>query len=360
MNIEELRECCLSIKGSTESLPFLRHNILVFKVMDKMFAYIPLEPRDGAFKVDLKCDPLKSVELREKYTGITETDFKTLLWSLVSLDSDVPDDLIKELVQHSADEVIKNLPQKKREKYYNIIHVKDCDSTNNALSETNKINRHEEGTIFWSDSQSAGKGQRGNKWESERGKNLLFSMLLYPKVKANKQFIISQIVSLAVAECLLSYTEDITIKWPNDIYWKEKKICGILVENRLNGDNIEQSIAGIGININQNKFIGDAPNPISLKQITGERHNLFEILDKVRVNILNYNLQLQSGNINSIRKRYKELLFRREGYHPYNDGTTGFVARIKDIEPSGLLLLETKEGIERRFAFKEVKYILQI
>lgn len=119
MNIEEFREYCLSVKGSTESLPFLKHNVLVFKVMDKMFAYIPLEPSSGVFKANLKCDPEKSIELREKYTGITETDFKTPLWNLVALDSDVPDDLIKELILHSVDEVIKKLPKRKREEYLN-------------------------------------------------------------------------------------------------------------------------------------------------------------------------------------------------------------------------------------------------
>ncbi len=102
MNIEEFREYCLSVKGATESLPFLHHNILVFKVMGKMFAYIPLEPKDSIFKADLKCNPEKSLELREKYSGITHTDFKTLLWNLVTLESDVPDDLIKELIVVTA------------------------------------------------------------------------------------------------------------------------------------------------------------------------------------------------------------------------------------------------------------------
>lgn len=117
MNIEEFREYCLSIKGSSESLPFLGHNVLVFKVMGKMFTYIPLEPKDGVFKADLKCDPERSIELREKYGGITETDFKTPLWNLVTLESDVPDELIRDLIQHSIDEVIKKLPKKKREEY---------------------------------------------------------------------------------------------------------------------------------------------------------------------------------------------------------------------------------------------------
>ena len=117
MNIEEFREYCLSIKGSSESLPFMHHNVLVFKVMNKMFAYIPLEPKDGVFKADLKSDPEKSVELREKYHGITKTDFNTLLWNLVTLESDVPDELIKELINHSVEEVIKKLPRKKQEEY---------------------------------------------------------------------------------------------------------------------------------------------------------------------------------------------------------------------------------------------------
>ena len=117
MNIEEFREYCLSIKGCTESTPFLDKNIIVFKVMEKMFAYIPLYPKDGVFRADLKCNPDKSVELREKYNGVTETDFKTLLWNLVTLESDVPDSVIEELIKHSAEEVIKKLPKSKQEEY---------------------------------------------------------------------------------------------------------------------------------------------------------------------------------------------------------------------------------------------------
>lgn len=120
MNIEEFRAHCLSVKGAVESLPFKNHNILAFKVMDKMFAYIPLEPKDGMFRADLKCNPEKSIGLREKYSGITETDFKTPLWNLVTLESDVPDSLIKELIRHSADEVIKKLLKRRQEEYLNL------------------------------------------------------------------------------------------------------------------------------------------------------------------------------------------------------------------------------------------------
>lgn len=117
MNIEEFRQYCLSVKGAVESISLQNRNVIVCKVMGKVFVYIPLEPEDGIFKAYLKCDPEKSVELRDKYNGITPDDFKTLLWNWVTLESDVPDDLIEELIRHSADEVIKKLPKRKQEEY---------------------------------------------------------------------------------------------------------------------------------------------------------------------------------------------------------------------------------------------------
>lgn len=117
MNIEELRSYCIAIKGSSESFPFDK-NTLVFKVVGKMFAYINLTPKDGVFRVDLKCDPEKSVVLREQYQGVVHgTHTKELMWNRVSLDEDVPDSLIKELIIHSVNEVIKKLPVKKRDEY---------------------------------------------------------------------------------------------------------------------------------------------------------------------------------------------------------------------------------------------------
>lgn len=121
MNIEELREYCLSVKGSSESCPFLQDSVLVFKVMDKMFAYIDLEPQNNIFVVNLKCHPDKSAELRELYSGIRETDFKTLLWNAVHIESDVPDCLIEELITHSAEEVIRKLPKSKQAEYRNLV-----------------------------------------------------------------------------------------------------------------------------------------------------------------------------------------------------------------------------------------------
>lgn len=121
MNIEDLRKYCLSVKGSSESFPFLDKNILVFKVMDKMFAYAGLNPKDGDFFVNLKCNPERTADLRERYNGIRGGQHTTeMMWNSVYIESDVPDSLIKELIGHSVDEVIKKLSKKKQEEYRNM------------------------------------------------------------------------------------------------------------------------------------------------------------------------------------------------------------------------------------------------
>lgn len=117
MNIEEIREYCLSIKGATESLPFIGNDVLVFKVMEKMFAFIALEPKDYVFRVNLKCNPDKSIELRDRYNGVSSTKFNPLHWNAVAIESDVPSKVIQELIQHSVEEVINKLPKYKRNQY---------------------------------------------------------------------------------------------------------------------------------------------------------------------------------------------------------------------------------------------------
>lgn len=119
MNIEYFRDFCLSIKGATESFPF-DDTTLVFKVMGKMFAYIGLDPKDGEFFANMKCDPERSIELRERYEGV-QHGYHTnkAMWNSVYLQRDLPDELIKELIQHSVDEVIKRLPKIRQKEYYN-------------------------------------------------------------------------------------------------------------------------------------------------------------------------------------------------------------------------------------------------
>ena len=162
---------------------------------------------------------------------------------------------------------------------YPLIVLDETDSTNRYISQlcNNPQKAVAELTTVSAEFQTAGKGQRGNSWEAEKEKNLLFSFVLYPTfLEARCQFILSQIISLSIKEELDRWSDEITIKWPNDIYWRDKKICGILIENDLSGHFIGRCISGVGININQKEFHSDAPNPVSLKQITGKEHNRHE------------------------------------------------------------------------------------
>ena len=210
------------------------------------------------------------------------------------------------------------------------------------------------------DFQTAGRGQVGNVWESERGKNLTFSLVLYPQaLPVNQQFLISQIAALSVKETLDAYTEGISIKWPNDIYWQDKKICGMLIENDLSGHNLLRSIIGIGINLNQTIFRGDAPNPVSLWQIVKQEVDREVVLRQFLSRFEAYNQALLSGEKALIHTCYMEALYWREGYHPYADAKGAFSARIYGIEPTGHLLLQSTDGAIRRYAFKEVSYLIQ-
>jgi BirA family biotin operon repressor/biotin-[acetyl-CoA-carboxylase] ligase len=232
---------------------------------------------------------------------------------------------------------------------WEIIHIAETDSTNRWLRE-----RGGEGDmVVVADYQTAGKGQGTNSWESERGKNLLFSVLYHPqRIPANRQFHISMAVSLAIADALGEHIGDVSIKWPNDIYWRNAKICGILIENRLLGQTIRDSIIGVGVNVNQRQFHSNAPNPVSLWQIHGHETDLElllqSILDKFTLYI----------NKKEIKTQYLHLLYRRKGFHPYADKEGSFMAEIVDVEDDGHLLLCDDNGQQRRYAFKEVSFVI--
>lgn len=246
-----------------------------------------------------------------------------------------------------------------------LVALEETISTNQYISQlcNNLQESVEELTTVTAEFQTSGKGQRGNTWEAEEGKNLLFSFVLYPTfLEARRQFILSQIVSLSIKEELEMWTGDITIKWPNDIYWKNKKICGILIENDLSGHFIERSISGIGININQDEFHNDAPNPVSLKQITGKEYDRYEILANILKRVQTYYNCLQTEDPDTysaiITSRYARSLFRRRGYHIYEDADGRFSARLLRVEQDGRFVLEDESGKEREYLFKEVQYIL--
>ena len=243
-----------------------------------------------------------------------------------------------------------------------LIHINETNSTNNYLQSLCSEQKVEELTVIVADFQTSGRGQRGNSWESDPGKNLLFSTVIFPEfLEARRQFLISQIISLAIKEELDTYTSDISIKWPNDIYWKDKKICGILIENELEGAYLLRCIAGIGVNINQEHFVSPAPNPVSLKQILGRKTDKQEVLEGILKRLFSYYIPLisQKPNIKeTIHSDYLNAQYRHKGMYPYRDENGEFKASLEAIEPDGHLLLRDENGMLRKYAFKEVQYII--
>ena len=235
---------------------------------------------------------------------------------------------------------------------WKIIHLDETESTNQWLKE--QRDDATEPIAVWADFQTAGRGCGTNTWESERGKNLTFSLLIHPtEVPANRQFAISEWISVALCETLEHYIYNkVEIKWPNDIYVEGRKIAGILIENTLKGNHIKDSIIGIGLNVNQQEFKSDAPNPVSMFQILGHEVDREEVLQF---------FLWQKTIFSDVEKNvfhYRKRLFLRGKKATYEDKYGRFQATLVDVEPDGRLLLRDEEGRERRYAFKEVQFIL--
>lgn len=241
-----------------------------------------------------------------------------------------------------------------------IIHLEQTHSTNNYLRTLVEATRSpEEGTVVWADYQTAGRGQQGNTWESAPGENLLFTLLLCPvSIKSRNQFIISQVVSLGILDVLNQLKEGFRVKWPNDIYYLNRKVAGILIENDLSGQTLYNSFIGIGLNVNQKEFESSAPNPVSLYQILGKETDREDLLKRIVERIFHYYVLALDGEYALIREKYMKLLYRNNGYHPFRDTDHRFMARIKHIHPTGHLTLEDEAGGEHNYDFKEVEFIL--
>jgi len=240
--------------------------------------------------------------------------------------------------------------------------VKTLASTNDYLAKLCKQGKAEEFYTVIAENQTDGKGQRGNSWESEPGKNLTFSIVLYPTaIEANKQFHLSMLASIAIIDTLTDYTDGFSIKWPNDIYWHDKKLCGILIENELEGQYLSQSIIGIGLNINQTEFLSSAPNPVSLYQIIGKEIDKDEVFSKITHALLGGYKALEDNFIEvsaCISHLYKKFLYRKDDFHLYQDKDGTFEARIHDVGNDGYLYLEDTGNNIRKYVFKEVTYII--
>lgn len=243
-----------------------------------------------------------------------------------------------------------------------IIHLPETDSTNSWLARN--LSDFEETVMVSTSGQTAGRGQRGNSWEAEPGANLLFSVLWRPEnFPAISQFSISQAVALAIVDALHKVAAiDAKVKWPNDIYVGEKKISGILIENALSGRLLTRTIIGAGINVNQEEFLSDAPNPVSIFNITGEKTDIEELRRIIAEEMeRNFSLVLTPEGREFIHSRFMSALWRGNGAEaPYRDVASDetFRAVIDSIESTGHLNLREISPVlnrMRRYAFKEVE-----
>ncbi len=215
---------------------------------------------------------------------------------------------------------------------------------------------------LWCDEQTKGRGQRGNSWESAKGQNLTFSILIKPqRLRAEDQFVLSKIISTVIVETLGTYGIDAAIKWPNDIYVGNKKICGILIECNISGNGmVSQAVIGVGLNINQKYFVSDAPNPTSMAiELKGE-YSREEILEDIcRRFEIKYDI-MSEGLYTTLNRAYIRSLYRKEGFHLYEDDTRGlFKAKIDGITDYGALILRYEDGKKKEYQFKEVAFVIE-
>ena len=250
------------------------------------------------------------------------------------------------------------------------MYIKQTNSTSTLLREQYSENMPHLYTIR-TDYQTAGRGQAGNSWESEEGKNLLFSALLkYKDIRAAEQWRLSMLVAVALWDVLANYLpkEQLTIKWPNDIYFGDKKLVGILIENSLIGGYVGYSIAGIGVNVNQTKWLSNAPNPISMKEITGQEYDVEVLMKEWQEKIKAWEI----STTDELGAAYLQHLYRGKGWHKYverevsvqptmiaEQGIAGtFLAEFVGVTEQGELILRKEDGEEKSYHFKQIRFVV--
>ena len=238
------------------------------------------------------------------------------------------------------------------------LYYETLGSTNDHLFAMLKDGNPAEGTVIYTAFQTGGKGHMGNRWESEKGKNLLFSILLLPDfLLPSAQFGLSKIISLALADVVAKYTGNVAIKWPNDILSGGRKIAGILIENVVTFNRITRCIAGIGLNVNQEKFSNNIPDPTSLLLEAGCQFDMTDLLDQIVNRIEHWYNALYNDELNNINREYLKRLYRINKLSEFASKGETFQARITGIEPTGELAVEMTDGQKLTFGFKEIEFL---
>jgi len=243
-----------------------------------------------------------------------------------------------------------------------VISFDEIDSTNNFAHQylSENVNTHDSisGTVIYANFQTSGKGQAGNKWESEKGKNLLLSIIIMPPhLIAEQQFIISKFISVSIILFLRKLKISAKIKWPNDIYIDNKKVGGILIENVISGNYIKSSIIGIGLNINQKNFSKLLPNPISISLLNNKDYEVKDIFTGLTKEIDFQFRKIQNNKYNFFNENYLKYLYRLNKRTLYKIDGTVVEAKITGITEFGQLIVLCNNE-ERIFNFKEIEFVI--
>jgi BirA family transcriptional regulator, biotin operon repressor / biotin---[acetyl-CoA-carboxylase] ligase len=241
---------------------------------------------------------------------------------------------------------------------HRIVWLDEINSTNDfAAGLAKEENSH--GKVIATLYQSEGRGQRGSNWDSEPNQNLLFSVILHPTtIEVQKQFILSKLAAVSVCDLLKPLVSNVSIKWPNDIYIGSCKVAGILIENSFSSAMLDTTIIGIGINVNQDAFSADLPNPTSLLLEVDKRFDINELLVTFCDIFERRYSDLIRNAGDSLSSNYFSLLYRKDEYCDYMADNVVFRAKIFGVRNSGELILETEDGKHREFTFKEVSFII--
>ena len=237
-----------------------------------------------------------------------------------------------------------------------IVYMPSCHSTNQVASDLLKKQEIQEGTIIITDHQTSGRGQLKNHWEADAGKNITCSLILKPKsLTVVDQFVLNIIISLGVADLVDDITSmEIKVKWPNDIYCNDEKISGILINNTIKGQMLENSVIGIGLNVNQQHF--SSPKATSLSSMSGNTtYNLPQVLESLIFSIEKRYFQWKNDE-KSLQKDYLNKMYWYDEVRTYKTSTEYFTGIIKGITKSGRLLVESKQGT-REFEFKTIEFV---
>ena len=237
-----------------------------------------------------------------------------------------------------------------------IYHIEQTTSTNDDAQQQD----YHHGDVIWAEYQTKGRGQRGHKWSSVEGKNLTFSLILEPTfLPVAEQFLLSEIVALALVESLAAYGIGCRIKWTNDIYFEDRKLVGILIEHHYSSGALARTIVGIGINVNQTVFDPELPNPVSMQQITRRVYDREEVLHTFLEKMAARYTQLKRGEKLAIEDDYQRLMYRLESLHTFRlPSGEEFEATIEGVRSTGELKLRHQDGSHHEYLFREVEFVL--